>query len=123
MELDTEGVYISWPLVPWDPVYKVSERGVTKRRVIESQEKDLILRQTRWEDVQLPTLEILQKARQQAYDRYLLEKDRTELFNLKVESGQISPQDGEFQKIQMENTHLDWMRARLTLLVFTLVGE
>ena len=114
---------LRWPLVPWDPVYQVSEKGFRKRRGLEAQERNLAFRQSQWEESQTRSLELLQKAAGQAKDRLLLEKDRDELYLLKAQSGQISPQERDYQSIQAETARLDWLRARLELLVYGITGE
>ncbi len=114
---------LRWPLVPWDPLYRVSEKGLRSRRSLEAQERSLAFRHSQWKESQTRSHLLLQKALEQGRDRYLLEMDREELYSLKVQTGQISPQERDYQRIQTETARLDWFRARLELLVSGITGE
>lgn len=119
----TLNVQVTWPLVPWDPVYHVNEKARAQRRILDAKEQDLIASRNRWEDSRDRTLKILTNDVQQAQETFALEKDRAELYALKVKTGQMSSQELDYQFVQTENARLTWLRARLELLVYEVTGD
>lgn len=114
---------LRWPLVPWDPLYQISEKTLSQKKVLEARARDLTFRRQLWEEGTLRAKMLLEKNREQAQRRLGLEKDRLELFALKLQSGQLAPLEKDYQELQVEEAQLEVFRNRIALVIYRLRGE
>lgn len=91
--------------------------------MLEARARDLTFRRQLWEEGTLRAKMLLEKNREQAQRRLGLEKDRLELFALKLQSGQLAPLEKDYQELQVEEAQLEVFRNRIALVIYRLRGE
>jgi hypothetical protein len=103
------GASMSWKLDPWDGPSNVLRYAKEESQEYEARERLLDEQEALNRQLLEKTKEIQILVLEQLENRFQLESERLSLFSAKVEVGQLTPSDLEFQRIQTEFARLDWL--------------